>query len=99
DIENRFDGVVSAAVKAIEQRDPTTSGHSQRVCEVTVALAEAVERLPRGPYGDLRFSREQRKELRFAALLHDFGKVGVREEVLVKARKLYRQHLARVLDR
>jgi hypothetical protein len=86
DIENLFDGFVKAAVKAIEQRDPTTSGHSQRVCEMTVALAEAVDREPRGPYGDLRFSREQMKELRYAALLHDFGKVGVREEVLVKAK-------------
>jgi len=99
DIENLFDGFVSAAVKAIEQRDPTTSGHSQRVSEMTLALAEAVDREPRGPYGDLRFSREQMKELRYAALLHDFGKVGVREEVLVKAKKLYPLHLVRVLDR
>jgi HD-GYP domain-containing protein (c-di-GMP phosphodiesterase class II) len=99
DIENLFDGFVNAAVKAIEQRDPTTSGHSQRVCEMTVALAEAVDREPRGPYRDLRFSREQMKELRYAALLHDFGKVGVREEVLVKAKKLYPLHFVRVLDR
>jgi len=99
DIENLFDGFVNAAVKAIEQRDPTTSGHSQRVCEMTVALAEAVDREPRGPYGDLRFSREQIKELRYAALLHDFGKVGVREEVLVKAKKLYPLQFVGVLDR
>jgi HD-GYP domain-containing protein (c-di-GMP phosphodiesterase class II) len=99
DIENLFDGFVNAAVKAIEQRDPTTSGHSQRVCKMTVALAEAVDREPRGLYGDLRFSREQLQELRYAALLHDFGKVGVREEVLVKAKKLYPLHLVRVLDR
>jgi hypothetical protein len=90
---------VNAAVKAIEQRDPTTSGHSQRVCKMTVALAEAVDREPRGLYRDLRFSREQLQELRYAALLHDFGKVGVREEVLVKAKKLYPLHLVRVLDR
>lgn len=99
DIENLFDGFVNAAVKAIEQRDPTTSGHSQRVCKMTVALAEAVDREPRGLYGDLRFSREQMQELRYAALLHDFGKVGVREEVLVKAKKLYPLHFVRVLDR
>jgi HD-GYP domain-containing protein (c-di-GMP phosphodiesterase class II) len=99
EIENLFDGFVNAAVKAIEQRDPTTSGHSQRVCEMTVALAEAVDREPHGPYGDLRFSREQIKELRYAALLHDFGKVGVREEVLVKAKKLYPLQFVRVLDR
>ena len=99
DIANLFDGFVNAAVKAIEQRDPTTSGHSQRVCAMTVALAEAVDHEPRGPYGDLRFSREQMKELRYAALLHDFGKVGVREEVLVKAKKLYPLQFMRVLDR
>ncbi|MGC2804097.1 MAG: HD domain-containing phosphohydrolase [Candidatus Acidiferrum sp.] len=99
DIENLFDGFVNAAVKAIEQRDPTTSGHSQRVCQMTLALAEAVDREEQGPYSDLRFSREQMKELRYAALLHDFGKVGVREEVLVKAKKLYPLQFSRLLDR
>jgi HD-GYP domain-containing protein (c-di-GMP phosphodiesterase class II) len=99
DIENLFDGFVNASVKAIEQRDPTTSGHSQRVCEMTLALAEAVDREPQGPYSDLHFSREQMKELRYAALLHDFGKVGVHEEVLVKAKKLYPLQFSRLLDR
>ncbi len=42
-----------------------------------------------GPYAGTHFDREQMKEIRYAALLHDFGKVGVREEVLVKAKKLY----------
>ena len=100
DIENLFDGFVNASVKAIEQRDPTTSsGHSQRVCQMTLALAEAVDREPQGPYADLRFSREQMKELRYATLLHDFGKVGVHEEVLVKAKKLYPLQFSRLLDR
>src|SRR5271154_2879909 len=99
DIENLFDGFVNASVKAIEQRDPTTSGHSQRVCRMTTALAEAVDREPQGPYADLRFSREQMKELRYATLLHDFGKVGVREEVLIKAKKLYPLQFSRLLDR
>jgi len=39
------------------------------------------------------------KEIRYAALLHDFGKVGVREEVLIKAKKLYPLQFVRVLDR
>ncbi|MHB8503757.1 MAG: HD-GYP domain-containing protein, partial [Candidatus Acidiferrales bacterium] len=77
----------------------TTSGHSQRVCQMTLALAEAVDREEQGPYSELRFSREQMKELRYAALLHDFGKVGVREEVLVKAKKLYPLQFSRLLDR
>ena len=99
DIENLFDGFVNAAVTAIEQRDPTTSGHSQRVCDMTLALAGALGRDPDGPYGGLRFSPAQMKELRYAALLHDFGKVGVHEEVLVKAKKLHPLQFFRVLDR
>ena len=80
---------MKAAVTAIEQRDPTTSGHSQRVSRMTVGLAEVVDHVDTGSYAGMRFSREQMKEIRYAALLHDFGKVGVREEVLVKAKKLY----------
>jgi response regulator RpfG family c-di-GMP phosphodiesterase len=48
-----------------------------------------VDRADTGTYASVRFSAEQMKEIRYAALLHDFGKVGVREDVLVKAKKLY----------
>lgn len=89
DIEKLFEGFVQASVKAIEQRDPTTSGHSLRVSHMTVGLAEIVDRVDTGAYASIRFSPEQMKEIRYAALLHDFGKVGVREDVLVKAKKLY----------
>jgi HD-GYP domain-containing protein (c-di-GMP phosphodiesterase class II) len=89
DIEALFEGFVQAAVTAIEQRDPTTSGHSLRVSRMTVGLAEIVNRCDTGPYRGTRFSSDQMKEIRYAALLHDFGKVGVREEVLIKAKKLY----------
>jgi len=88
-IQTLFEDFVKAAVYAIEQRDPTTSGHSFRVSQLTCGLAEMVDRVDTGCYAGLRFSREQMKEIRYAALLHDFGKVGVREEVLVKAKKLY----------
>jgi HD-GYP domain-containing protein (c-di-GMP phosphodiesterase class II) len=92
-IETLFEGFVKAAVTAIEQRDPTTSGHSFRVSRYTCGLAEQVDRAGSGPYAQLGFTREQMKEIRYAALLHDFGKVGVREEVLVKAKKLYTPQL------
>ena len=99
DIETLFEGFVKAAVTAIEQRDPTTSGHSFRVSSLTVGLAETVDRVKEGPYSSVRFTREQMKEVRYAALLHDFGKVGVREQVLVKARKLYPMQLDLVHQR
>ena len=89
DIEQLFEGFVQAAVHAIEQRDPTTFGHSGRVANMTVSLAAVVDRAREGPYRGVSFTREQIREIRYAGLLHDFGKVGVREEVLVKAKKLY----------
>jgi HD-GYP domain-containing protein (c-di-GMP phosphodiesterase class II) len=89
DIQTLFEGFVQAAVTAIEQRDPTTSGHSLRVAAYTQGLAEIVDQVTTGPYSASHFDLEQMKEIRYAALLHDFGKVGVREEVLVKAKKLY----------
>jgi hypothetical protein len=88
-IQALFEGFVRASVTAIESRDPTTSGHSFRVADLTVGLAEAADRTETGPFRDLRFTTEQMREIRYASLLHDFGKVGVREEVLVKAKKLY----------
>lgn len=88
DIETLFEGFVTASVSAIEARDPTTSGHSFRVATLTVGLAEVVDRISSGIFADVKFTPEQMKEIRYASLLHDFGKVGVREKVLVKAKKL-----------
>ena len=88
DIENLFEGFIKAAVIAIDQRDPMTSGHSVRVATLTCDIAEVADRAGDGPFKDTSFTREQMKELRYAGLLHDFGKVGVRENVLVKSKKL-----------
>ena len=99
DIERLFEGFVNASVTAIEARDPTTSGHSSRVAELTVGLAEAVNHTPNGPYGGLVFTPPQIREIRYASLLHDFGKVGVREQVLVKAKKIEGEHLESIFQR
>ena len=88
DIENLFEGFIKASVIAIDQRDPTTSGHSVRVATLTCDIAEVADRATDGPFRDTTFSRDQMRELRYAGLLHDFGKVGVREDVLVKSKKL-----------
>jgi len=99
DIERLFEGFVTAAVTAIEARDPTTSGHSFRVAAYTTGLAESVDRHGAGPYRGISFTKDQMRELRYAGLLHDFGKVGVREQVLVKQKKLYTHDLALVRGR
>ena len=99
EVKTLFDGFVKAAVTAIESRDPTTSGHSERVAELTVGLAQAVDRADSGPYREVRFSRDDLTQIQYAALLHDFGKVGVREHVLVKAKKLYEHERELILQR
>jgi HD-GYP domain-containing protein (c-di-GMP phosphodiesterase class II) len=93
EISRLFEGFVQASVIAIESRDPTTGGHSNRVASLTVELARCTEHLSTGPYAGTRFSPTQIREIRYASLLHDFGKVGVEEAVLVKAEKLYPHEL------
>ncbi len=97
-IERLFEGFVTAAVTAIEQRDPTTSGHSFRVADLTVELARVIDR-DDDHYHDIQFTTDQVREIRYASLLHDFGKVGVREQVLVKEKKLYPLQLETLRNR
>ncbi|MDX1646893.1 MAG: HD domain-containing phosphohydrolase [Longimicrobiales bacterium] len=88
DIENLFAGFVEAAGTAIDRRDPSTAGHSRRVTLLTLGMAELINEQTAGPFAQTHFSDAQLKQLRYAGLLHDFGKVGVREEVLFKENKL-----------
>jgi HD-GYP domain-containing protein (c-di-GMP phosphodiesterase class II) len=90
EIEQLFEGFVRASVVAIESRDPTTAGHSGRVARLSVGLGDVLPRAgdSAGRWKGASITSQERQELRYAALLHDFGKVGVRENVLVKANKL-----------
>ncbi|MDX2020495.1 MAG: HD domain-containing phosphohydrolase [Deltaproteobacteria bacterium] len=99
EIRRLFEGFVDASVTAIESRDPTTSGHSRRVATLSVALAERVDAVKDGPLANISFSRDDLRQIEFAGVLHDFGKVGVRENVLVKAKKLYPPQLDSIRQR
>jgi HD-GYP domain-containing protein (c-di-GMP phosphodiesterase class II) len=99
EIQQLFEGFVNASVTAIESRDPTTSGHSQRVATLTCRLAEIVDGVDAGPLAGHRFTADDIKQIEYAGLLHDFGKVGVREKILVKARKLYEHERDQLLQR
>lgn len=88
-IENLFEGFVRASVQIIEARDPCTSGHSERVANLTVRLSEEASSVTSGVLRSIYFTDRQIQEIRYAALLHDFGKVGVPEAILVKQKKLY----------
>ena len=102
EVKTLFEQFVAASVTAIESRDPTTSGHSERVSALTVGLARAInDGAGRNyqRYREVRFSDDDLTQIRYAALLHDFGKVGVREHVLVKAKKLYEHERELIVQR
>ncbi|MCO4781693.1 MAG: GAF domain-containing protein [Candidatus Cloacimonetes bacterium] len=99
DIQTLFEGFVNASVTAIEQRDPTTSGHSFRVALMTCHLANAASQMTDGLYKDVHYNTKDIQEIRYASLLHDFGKIGVREQVLVKAKKLYPYEMDNIRSR
>jgi HD-GYP domain-containing protein (c-di-GMP phosphodiesterase class II) len=98
-IRRLFEDFARAAIMAVELRDPTTAGHSNRVADLSVALARVVDRAADGPYAHVAFSREEIRELQTAALLHDFGKISIPERVLVKAKKLDEEEILRIRDR
>ena len=99
DIRDLFEGFVKASATAIELRDPTTLGHSRRVAKLTVGLAEEVDRTDRGPYKDVHFTPQDLQELLYASILHDFGKLAVREEVLVKPKKVHPKQMELIQKR
>jgi HD-GYP domain-containing protein (c-di-GMP phosphodiesterase class II) len=98
-IVEMFEGIVMASVIAIEARDPTTAGHSERVATYTLELAEETNRVQVGPLADLMLTPGELVELRYAALLHDFGKIAVREDVLNKAKRLPEHALELIAQR
>ncbi len=88
-INTLFESFVNATVRSIEQRDPSTAGHSARVARLTVGVADLIDKSTREPFQDVHFSEEEMIELRYAGILHDVGKIGVREHILTKANKLF----------
>ncbi len=87
-IKDLFEGFVKASVHAIEARDDATRGHSERVAYLTVSIAQKASQSSDPELKDVKFTSDQLAELRYASLLHDFGKIGVREAVLQKEEKL-----------
>lgn len=87
-LEKLFESFIGMINTAIDEKSPYTGGHCQRVPELTMLLAEAVNDTKEGPLGDFTLTDKDRYELRIAALLHDCGKVTTPVHVVDKATKL-----------
>lgn len=86
-IQALINSLMQALATAIDARDPFTAGHSQRVARLGVALAKQVHRDDRY-FPEVRYRPSDLEEVLYAGLLHDVGKIGIREEVLTKATRL-----------
>ncbi|MBM4338875.1 MAG: response regulator [Deltaproteobacteria bacterium] len=64
---------VKVLVEAIDAKDPYTRGHSDRVKRMSLAIAKQMD-----------FSEERLEILEYGALLHDIGKIGIKDEILQK---------------
>ena len=98
-IQTQFEEFVKASVNAVEARDPATSGHSFRVAAICVALARAINEIKEGYLGTFNFNDTALKELEFAAILHDFGKVYVDLNIFKKEKKLFQRDLESLMMR
>ena len=87
-LEALFESFIAMINTAIDEKSPYTGGHCQRVPELTMMLAEAVNETKLGPLRDFDMSDKDRYELKIAGLLHDCGKVTTPVHVVDKATKL-----------
>lgn len=87
-IEQMWEGFILACMSAIDSRDPVTGGHSQRVTDYTMVTAEAMSEDDEA-FPDFKLNPAELRCLKYACMLHDFGKLVISETVLQKSKKLY----------
>ena len=87
-LEHLFESFINLINSAIDEKSPYTGGHCQRVPQLTMMLAEAVNETREGPLSDFHMTEKDRYELKIAGLLHDCGKVTTPVHVVDKATKL-----------
>jgi HD-GYP domain-containing protein (c-di-GMP phosphodiesterase class II) len=99
EMDRLFEAFVEATSRSIDDRDPCTSGHSRRVMLYSLNLARAVHESPDAPFDKINYNRNRFRQLRYACLLHDVGKIGVREHILAKSHKLQPSNLNSIQHR
>jgi len=91
EIQDIFEGYLKSSIAAIDERDRVTYGHSRRVMGYAMAFIDAINKTQEGPFANIHFTEDQRNQFRFAALLHDIGKIGVPEALLTKEYKISKE--------
>ena len=87
-LEELFESFIGLINHAIDDKSPYTGGHCNRVPDLTMMLADAVNRCNTGPLKDFSLNDGDRQELKIAGLLHDCGKITTPVHVVDKSTKL-----------
>ena len=87
-LEELFESFIGLINHAIDDKSPYTGGHCNRVPDLTMMLADAVNRCNSGPLKEFTLNEGDRQELKIAGLLHDCGKITTPVHVVDKATKL-----------
>ncbi|EGB16175.1 metal dependent phosphohydrolase with GAF sensor [Pseudodesulfovibrio mercurii] len=85
-VQKLMSAILQALAEAIDARDPYTAGHSERVAHLAVAFAHALNEA--GGYRGGQFNDDELREIYYAGILHDVGKIGIKEDVLTKRTRL-----------
>ena len=88
ELKTLFEAFIQLIAKAIDEKSEYTGGHCERVPEITMMLADAVEKVDYGKYKDFSMTEEERYELYIAGWLHDCGKVATPPHIVDKGTKL-----------
>jgi len=93
EVESMIESIIETLVASLDRRDPITSGHSERVARISLELMNYLHNRRFGPFANYHASDDEFKELFFAAMLHDIGKIGIEGALLKKRQKLYMNEL------
>jgi len=85
-VQTLMNAILQALAEAIDSRDPFTAGHSERVAHLAVAFAFSISEDP--GFKDVHFPDQELREMYYAGILHDVGKIGIKEDVLTKKTRL-----------
>ena len=88
ELKTLFESFIQLIAKAIDEKSPYTGGHCERVPEITMMLADAVEKVNYGKYKNFSMTEDERYELYIAGWLHDCGKVATPPHIVDKGTKL-----------
>lgn len=90
-IQTLMNALLQALAEAIDSRDPFTAGHSERVAHLAVAFAYQMSQ--NGVFKHVDFSDDELREIYYSGILHDVGKIGIKEDVLTKKTRLPRRRM------